>query len=124
MVMPPPPSHLAATRAPIRPRVAPVPGNSTDAGDKAANSLLLVPQLTPEETAAAQQQTNQSLELAERHLAVASSKQLNAQQADLASKTRGFVADARVASRTGDWRRARALAKKAEVVSQELADSF
>jgi hypothetical protein len=45
-------------------------------------------------------------------------------QADLASKARGFVSDARDAARAGDWDRARSLAKKAQILSQELLDSL
>jgi len=46
---------------------------------------------------------------------------LNAAQQDLASKVRSFMAEARGAAQIGDWTRARAAAKKAEVLSQELA---
>ena len=122
--MPPPPSRLASARGiPARPRAVTPPSSNGDNAEK-ANPLVIVPQLSPEETAASQQQTNQSIEIAERNLAASNGKQLNALQADQASKTRGFLTDARAASRTGDWRRARALAKKAEVVSQELANSL
>ena len=122
--MPAPPSHLANARnVPVRPRVAPPPSNNGDNAEK-SNPLVIVPQLTPEETTASQQQTNQSIEIAERNLAACTGKQMNALQADQASKTRGFVSDARAAAHIGDWRRARALAKKAEVISEELASSF
>ena len=122
--MPAPPSHLANARnAPVRPRVTPPPSNNGDNAEK-SNPLLIVPQLSPEETTASQQQTNQSIEIAEKNLAASNGKQMNALQADQASKTRGFLSDARAAAHIGDWRRARALAKKAEVISQELASSF
>jgi flagellin-specific chaperone FliS len=42
----------------------------------------------------------------------------------LASKVRSFMAEAKEAARTGDWIRARNAAKKAEVISQELAGSL
>jgi len=51
-------------------------------------------------------------------------KALNAAQQDLASKVRSFMAEAKEAARTGDWIRARNAAKKAEVISQELAGSL
>jgi hypothetical protein len=49
---------------------------------------------------------------------------LNAVQSDLASKVRSFISDAREAGRAGDWGRSRDLAKKAQVLSQELAGSL
>ncbi len=80
----------------------------------------ITPQLTPQETAMAQQQTNQSLGIAEKNLASVREKSLNAAQSDLVSKIRGFIKDARDAAQAGDWSRARSLAKKAEVLSVEL----
>jgi hypothetical protein len=49
---------------------------------------------------------------------------LNPTQADLAAKVRSFIADAREAGKAGDWSRARDLARKAQVLSEELANSF
>jgi hypothetical protein len=85
---------------------------------------LLAPQLSTEETISAQRETNQSIAVAENNLASTRSRSLNAMQADLASKARGFVSDARDAARAGDWDRARSLAKKAQILSQELLDSL
>jgi hypothetical protein len=51
-------------------------------------------------------------------------KNLNAAQSDLASKIRGFIKDAREAAQIADWSRARSLAKKAQVLSEGLADSL
>jgi hypothetical protein len=85
---------------------------------------MIAPQLTPAETTVAQQQTNQSLGSAEKNLAAANSKKLNATQADLVSKIKGFVKDAREAAQIGDWSRARSLAKKAQVLSEELAGAL
>ncbi|MHB8502052.1 MAG: hypothetical protein ACYDCG_15435 [Candidatus Acidiferrales bacterium] len=61
---------------------------------------------------------------AERNLAAASGKSLNATQSDLASKVRGFISDAREAGRAGDWARARDLAQKAQVLSEQLTGSL
>ena len=85
---------------------------------------LIAPQLTPQESAVAQQQTNQSLGIAEKNLASASGKKLNAAQADLVSKIRGFIKDAREAAQVADWSRARSLANKAQVLSEELVGSL
>ena len=68
--VPPPPSPLAAIQStPQRPRVAAAPsGQSNPARPEPPQ---IAPQLTAEETAAAQQQTNLSLSIAERNLAAA-----------------------------------------------------
>jgi hypothetical protein len=64
------------------------------------------------------------LSVAERNIGSARGKTLNATQQDLASKVRSFMAEAREAANSGDWTRARNAAKKAEVLSQELASSL
>jgi len=51
-------------------------------------------------------------------------KTLSAAQTDLVSKIRGFINDARAAAQITDWSRARSLAKKAQVLSEELASSL
>jgi hypothetical protein len=85
---------------------------------------MIAAQLTPAEATAAQQQTNQSIGIAEKNLVAAKGKRLNAAQADLVSKIKGFVKDAREAAQIGDWSRARSLAKKAQVLSEQLAGSL
>ncbi len=67
---------------------------------------------------------NEDISLAERNLRAASGKQLNAAQLDLLEKIRGFLVQAREASRAGDWLRARNLAQKAQVLSNELVNSL
>ncbi|HSC44329.1 MAG TPA: hypothetical protein VLC94_00800 [Candidatus Acidoferrum sp.] len=83
-----------------------------------------MPDLTTQESASLQQETNESLNAAERNLKAASGKSLTAAQSDLASKVRSFISDAREAGHAGDWARARDLAKKAQVLSEQLADSL
>ena len=85
---------------------------------------IIAPQLSAQESATAQQETNQSLGIAGKNLAAARGKKLNAAQSDMISKINGFVKDAREAAQTGDWSRARSLAKKAEVLSNELIGSL
>jgi hypothetical protein len=120
--VPPPPGPLNPVHAvPARPRVSSGAGTPSDASRP--EPLQIVPQLTPEETAEAQQQTRSSLSIAERNIGSMQGKTLNATQLDLASKVRSFVAEAREASSTGDWGRARNAAKKAEVLSEELVRS-
>jgi outer membrane murein-binding lipoprotein Lpp len=120
----PPPSPLVTARGvPARPRVPASNSQQGDAGNK-PDVPQIAPQLTAGETSAAQQQTSQSLSIAEHNIGSTEGKQLNPTQQDLASKVRSFVAEAREAVKTGDWTRARNAAKKAEVLSQELAGSL
>jgi hypothetical protein len=85
---------------------------------------MISPQLTPQESAVAQQQANQSLGIAEKNLASVRGKKLNSTQSDLISKITGFIKDAREAANIADWNRARSMAKKAQVLSEELAGSL
>ncbi len=121
--LPPFPPHLINARSgPPRPHVN-APGAAGGEAEK-RDAPMIAPQLTPAETTVAQQQTNQSLGIAEKNLAAANGKRLNPAQADLVSKIKGFVKDAREAAQIGDWSRARSLAKKAQVLSEDLAGSF
>jgi hypothetical protein len=87
-------------------------------------SPAIAPSLSAQETAVAQQQTSESLGIAEKNLASTRGKNLNAAQSDLVSKILSFMKDAREAAQLTDWGRARGLAKKAQVLSEELAASF
>jgi len=119
----PPPSPLVTARfVPARPRVAAANSSPSDVPSK-PEVPQIAPQLTPAEASAAQQQTTQSLSVAERNIGSVEGKTLNATQQDVASKVRSFMAEARDAANSGDWTRARNAAKKAEVLSQELAGS-
>jgi hypothetical protein len=120
---PPPPSPLAAVRAvPAKPRV-PAPSLPSEPASK-PEIPEIAPQMTAEETTAAQQQTNQSVSIAERNVEATQGKTLNATQLDLVSKIRSFISEARDASHAADWNRARTAAKKAEVLSVQLASSL
>jgi len=101
------------------------PSNATAGSDaEKSDAPTIAPQLTPQESAVAQQQTNESLNIAERNLGAVRGKTLSAAQTDLVSKIRGFINDARAAAQITDWSRARSLAKKAQVLSEELASSL
>lgn len=118
-IEPPPPSEFAARRtSPVRPRVTTA---NTDEAENPANAPVLAPQLSPQELGFARQQTRDSLSIAERNLHAAQGHRLNALQSDLVSKIRSFAEEARKAAEEGDWTRARNLAKKAQVLSEELA---
>jgi hypothetical protein len=121
--IPPPPPPFATRTAPARPRpVAPATNPNVAAGKPGTPQI--VPELSTQESVSLQRETDQSLHTADQNLAATSGKSLNATQADLASKVRSFISDAREAGRAGDWARARDLAKKAQVLSEELAGSL
>ncbi len=121
--IPPPPPPLSTRTVPPRPRkIAPAP-NQNAAPEKTDNPQI-VPELTTQASSALQREANRSLANAERNLAATTGKSLNAAQSDLASKVRSFISDAREAGKSGDWERARDLAKKAQVLSEELAGSL
>lgn len=124
LAVPAPPSPVAGMPSgPQRPRVAVVPAGN-GGGSPMPEAPMIAPQLSPEQTAAAQQQTSASVSVAERNIAASQGRSLNAMQSDLASKVRSFLAEAREAAHVGDWTRASNAAKKAEVLSQELAGSL
>lgn len=106
---------------PARPRVeSPRPTGTVNN----SKTQTLVPELSPQEMAAAQQQFSESVAISERNLAIAKSKNLSRQQTDAVSKVNAFLTEAREASTEGDWGRARNLAKKAQILSEDLAASF
>ena len=106
---------------PPRPKGASSSGSENSNGNKAQ---LLVPELSPQETAVAKEQVKESMALAERNLTTARKRSLTAVQADTVSKINGFLAEAHEAGGEGDWARARNLAKKAQILSQDLVASF
>jgi hypothetical protein len=122
-IQPPPSTLVIARSVPARPRLPASNSSQNDAANK-RDVPQIAPQLTAAETSAAQQQTSQSLNVAERNIGAADGKTLNTMQQDLASKVRSFMAEAREAANSGDWTRAKNAAKKAEVLSRELASSL
>jgi len=57
-------------------------------------------------------------------LTAARGRKLSPTQSDIVSKINSFVAEAREASGAGDWARARNLAKKAQILSEDLVASL
>jgi hypothetical protein len=108
---------------PARPHV-PTPVNPQPSRAGKALDPMIAPELTTEELSIAKADAQRSFDTVDRNLALAQSKRLSLAQADLVSQIRGFEQSARDASREGDWSRARNLAKKAEVLSQELVGTF
>ncbi|HJZ63601.1 MAG TPA: hypothetical protein VKD70_04730 [Candidatus Acidoferrum sp.] len=122
-----PPSNLGKILA-VRPGpVAPRSRTQNSAAGESANgskSSLLVPQLSPQETTLAKEQFSQGVAVAERNLAAARGKRLTPGQQDAISKINAFLLEAREAAGEGDWARARNLAKKAQILSEDLAGSL
>jgi hypothetical protein len=110
----------------IRPVPARPHTNSSSPTDPvdAAKTTTLVPELSPQETALAKQQVADSFAVVERNLATTRGRKLTPAQSDIVSKITGFVGEAREASGQGDWARARNLAKKAQILSEDLATSL
>ncbi len=116
----PVPRLVAPRSAPQRPRVAATPAPGPAATEKLPEPIL-APELSDEQLSAAKMDTQKSLVVAERNLSLVQGRPLNVAQQDLVSKIRGFVDSAREAMKENDWQRARAQAKKAEVLSKEFA---
>jgi hypothetical protein len=121
--IPPPPAPLASTPAPAKPRSIAPSANEKERSER-REVPQIVPDLSTQESASLQRETEESLGVAERNLSATSGKSLNAMQVDLASKVRSFISDARDAGRTGDWSRARDLASKARILSEQLAGTL
>jgi hypothetical protein len=118
------PPRLGAPRAaPVRPHVASAPVTEPAPVEKPAEPVI-APELSAGQLKAARVETQHSLDIAESNLARTQGKQLNPAEEDLASKVRGFMDSAREAMRNADWPRARTLAKKAEVLSEQLAGNL
>jgi len=122
--MAPPTLRLVPPRIPARPRVSSQPSAAAENGSKSEDGPLIVPQMTDAESAAAQQEISSNLAAAERNLESVRDKKLSASQNDMVNKTKGFIADAHEAVHASDWARARSLARKAQVLSDQLARSL
>jgi hypothetical protein len=115
---------IPARSTPPKPRTSASTAVGAPADPEKPEGPKIALQLTPEQTAAAQQETKQSLDIAEKNLTVTRGKTLNPAEADLVSKIKGFLKDAHEAAQAKDWARARSLAKKAQVLSEQLAESL
>lgn len=114
------PRLVVPRMTPPRPRIAAAPASGPAAVEKPSDPII-APELSDEQLSEAKLETQQSLIVAERNLALAQGKTLGSAQQDLVSKIRGFVDSARDAMKQNDWQRARSQAKKAEVLSKEFA---
>jgi hypothetical protein len=119
---PPEPPPAPAKRPAPRPRPA-QPETADPAPPKPAPPQIS-PQLSPQDLAAAKNNTSSNITTAERNVQLANGKQLNAAQKDLVEKINGFLGQAHEAIVADDWVRALNLAEKARVLSNELVKSF
>lgn len=119
------PVALPATKTAPAPRKPPEPVAEAAAEPPARRPAPLIsPQLSPGDQASYERKTGEDVGVAEKNLQGAQGKQLSAAQQDLVDKIRSFLAQAREASRTGDWARAQNLAQKARLLSIELINSL
>jgi hypothetical protein len=109
---------------PPRPKITAPVNASINAETEKTDPPAITIQLTPQESTLAQQQASESIRIAQANLKAAHGRTLNYAQADLASKASGFLKDATEAATNGDWSTARTLAKKAQVLSEELVASL
>jgi len=118
------PAQLGLPRdPPARPRVPAIHAAEPATAEK-PSELTIAPELSAAELQAAKAAAQASLDAAERNLAATQGKALNETQMDLVSKIRGFMDATREAMGSGDWERATNMAKKAEVLSEELAEGL
>jgi hypothetical protein len=121
--VPAPPAMALSRPQPAKPHVATTTAQEPSGVEKHTEPTI-APEVTTQEMTEAKTEAQHSLDVAEKNLNMTQGKKLNAMQEDLASKVRGFGDNAREAMRSGDWARAKSLAKKAEVLSEQLAGSL
>ncbi|HUK29885.1 MAG TPA: hypothetical protein VLV89_02155 [Candidatus Acidoferrum sp.] len=81
------------------------------------------PQLSADESARAQASAQENMRVAQKNLDSTNGKRLTANQQDMADKIRGFLKQAQDAMAISDWSRAKSLAEKARLLSDELVKS-
>jgi hypothetical protein len=82
------------------------------------------PQLSASEIATAQAVAEADIQAAQHNLSLAAGRKLRANQQDMADKIGNFLKQAQDAMAASDWLRARSLAQKARLLSNELVNSF
>src|SRR5260370_5880326 len=98
---------IFARSGPPRPRGSTPPPASTGNDTEKSEAPTIVPQLTSQESAVSEKQTNHSPANAENNFEAAPGKDSNATATDPGSKARGVSQDARGAAPTTDWSPAR-----------------
>ena len=116
-------SALSNPPRPPAPRRVAVP-TEPEAEPAKQEAPQISPQLSPEEKSRAQASTDADIKAAQQALEAAVHHTLNATQQDMADKISSFLTQARVAIGVADWLRAKNLAQKAHVLSNDLVRSF
>jgi hypothetical protein len=116
-------SALANPPRPPAPRRVAVPTEPEPEPAK-QEAPQISPQLSPEEKSRAQASTDADIKAAQQALDTAARHTLNATQRDMADKISSFLTQSREAISVADWLRAKNLAQKAHVLSDELIRSF
>jgi hypothetical protein len=118
-----PPISIPAPQAAPNPRKPQEPPVVTELPSRRP-APVIAPQLSPGDQASYERKTGEDMGVAERNLQGTQGKQLSAGQQDIVDKVRSFLAQARDASKAGDWARAQNLAQKARLLSIELINSL
>lgn len=116
-------SELSNPPRPPAPRRVAVPTEPEPEPTK-QEAPQISPQLSPEEKSRAQASTDADIKAAQQGLDTAAHHTLNPTQQDMVDKISGFLTQAREAIGVADWLRAKNLAQKAHVLSNELVRSF
>jgi hypothetical protein len=82
------------------------------------------PQLSAAEIASAQASADADIQVAQHNLSLAAGRKLKQNQKDMADKIGNFLKQAQDAKASSDWLRARSLAQKARLLSNDLVNSF
>ncbi len=110
----------ATTPAATSPANCPPPKVIVRQGGTSEPSIQLAGGADPGQTSNRRDTANQMLDATEANLKRLAGKQLTANQQDMVSQTRQFMQQSKAAVEAGDLERARTLAWKAQVLSEEL----
>jgi hypothetical protein len=116
---PAPPAQASATPSP--PKDCPPPKIIVRHGGSKEPSIQLAGGPTAEQAAQQRNAINQVLGVSDQNLKRAADMQLSAAQQDTVSQTRQFMQQSKAAMAAGDFERARTLAWKAQLLSEDLA---
>jgi outer membrane biosynthesis protein TonB len=119
----PSPPEIEVPAPPVARSPLPAPAEPPPARPK-GTAPVISPQMSPSDLAEARRQTNADISVSERNLRRAYGRTLDAAQRDLADKVRGFLGQSHDAIAANDWVRARNLAQKARILSDELSKSL
>lgn len=110
---PGPTAQAAATNCPPKKKIVPLGGSSEP-------SIQLEGGALGEQASHEKDSTNQMLSTTEQNLKKLEGRQLTSDQQNMVSQARQFMAQAKDAMNSGDYDRARTLAQKAELLSEDL----